>query len=201
LLWAYHFQPGIPAKTAPDREIGTRSGAAALIEKRNAALDRLCRWERRLTQLLEVLVTFFFFIILMLTITLVILRYGFNAAIIGGNEAMNYLFIYTTALGAAVSISNREHIKITFFIDRLKARSRKLIDIIDYLLIGFINAVMLGYSMAWIRSTGYFESPVLRIPNWTVQVSVPIGCGLVVLYCLNHVLFEILDGRSGAAGG
>ena len=40
----------------------------------------------------------------------------------------------------------------------------------NYLLIAFINAVMIYYSAAWIRSAGYFESPVLRLPNWMVQV-------------------------------
>ena len=164
-------------------------------------MNSLVQWERLLTQGLEVVVTFFFFIILMLTITLVIMRYGFNAAIIGGNEAMNYLFIYTTALGAAVSISNQEHIAITFFIDKLKAPARKLVNIIDYFFIAFINAVMLWYSVPWMRSTGYFESPVLRIPNWIVQASVPLGCALVILYCLNHILLEIFDGRIVSAEG
>jgi TRAP-type C4-dicarboxylate transport system permease small subunit len=129
------------------------------------------------------------------------MRYGFNAAIIGGNEAMNYLFIYTTALGAAVSIGSSEHIKITFLIDRLKARSQKFVNIINHLFIAFINGVMVWYSLPWIRSTGYFESPVLRIPNWMVQISVPVGCSLVILYCLNHILLEIFNARPSPTRG
>lgn len=163
-------------------------------------MDKLYQLERFATRLLEVIVTFFFFIILSITITLVIMRYGFNAAIIGGNEAMNYLFIYTTALGAAVSIGNGEHIKISFLIDKLKARSRRVVNIANYLLVGFINAVMIWYSLRWIHSTGYFESPVLRIPNWIVQISVPLGCSLVILYCLNHIFLEILNGRTSPDG-
>ena len=164
-------------------------------------MDRLYQLEKLVSRLLEFIITFFFFIILSITITLVLMRYGFNAAIIGGNEAMNYLFIYTTALGAAVSIGNAEHIKITFLIDRLKARSRKFVNIINYLLIAFINGVMVWCSLPWIRSTGYFESPVLRIPNWIVQISVPVGCSLVILYCLNHIILEIFNGRPSPAGG
>ncbi len=164
-------------------------------------MDRLHRLEQFVSRLLEVIITFFFFIILSITITLVIMRYGFNAAIIGGNEAMNYLFIYTTALGAAISIGSSEHIKITFLVDKLKVRSQKFVNIINYLLIAFINGVMVWYSLPWIRSTGYFESPVLRIPNWMVQISVPVGCSLVILYCLNHILLEIFNARSLPAGG
>lgn len=154
-------------------------------------MDRLYQIEQHLSHLLEVIMGFLFFIILCLTITLVIMRYGFNAAIIGGNEAMNYLFIYTTALGAAVSISRAEHIKITFLIDKLNVQFRRYINILNNMLIAFINGVMIWYSLPWIRSTGYFESPVLRIPSWIVQVSIPIGCGLVIFYCLNHIILEI----------
>jgi TRAP-type transport system small permease protein len=164
-------------------------------------VDKLYQLEQFVTRLLEVIVTFFFFIILSITITLVIMRYGFNAAIIGGNEAMNYLFIYTTALGAAVSMGNGEHIKISFLVDKLKTRSRRIVHIANYLLVGFINGVMIWYSLRWIHSTGYFESPVLRIPNWIVQVSVPLGCGLVILYCLNHIFLEIFNGNVSSAGG
>ena len=164
-------------------------------------MDRLNRMERFISRILEVIITFFFFTILMLTIILVIMRYGFNAAIVGGNEAMNYLFIYTTALGAVISIGRGDHIKITYFMDKLTARSRCIVNIVNFFFIAFFNVVMVWYSLPWIRSTGYFESPVLRIPSWVVQVSVPVGCSLVVLYCLNHILIELLNSKSPSSRG
>lgn len=149
-------------------------------------MEHLIQWEKRLDRVLETIVTLMFFGILSLTIVLVVMRYGFNSSIIGGNEAMNYLFIYTTALGAAVSVGQGTHIKIAFVVDLLPATLRRTIDMVGYGLIAFINAVMIYYSIPWIRSAGYFESPVLRIPNWIVQISVPLGCSLVILYCLNQ---------------
>ena len=154
-------------------------------------MGALHRFEQRLTGLLEVIITVFFFVILGLTIALVILRYGFNSSITGGNEAMEYLFIYTTALGAAVSVGKGEHINISFLVDKLPPTARRRANRLNYLLIGFVNGVMLWYSPNWIGSTGYFESPVMRIPNWVVQVSVPLGSGLVIVYCLNHILMEM----------
>ena len=153
-------------------------------------MQRLMDWEKRFGRVLETLVTLMFFSILSLTVLLVVMRYGFNSSIIGGNEAMEYLFIYTTALGAAVSVGKGDHIRISFLVDYLKGFPRRCIDMVCFLLIAFINGVMIYYSLPWIRSAGYFESPVLRIPNWMVQVSVPIGCSLVILYCLNHALLE-----------
>jgi TRAP-type C4-dicarboxylate transport system permease small subunit len=153
-------------------------------------VQRLTAWEKQLDRLLETIVTLMFVGILGLTVLLVVMRYGFNSSIIGDNEAMEYLFIYTTALGAAVSVGKGTHIRISFVADNLNEVPKRCVDTLGYLLIAFINAVMIYDSVPWIRSAGYFESPVMRIPNWMVQVSVPLGCGLVILYCLNHVVIE-----------
>ena len=149
------------------------------------------------TDTLEWLVTLFFFVILTLTIVLVILRYGFNEAIIGGNELVEYLFIYTTAVGAAAALGRRQHIKITWFIDKLSPVFRKVVDALGFLLIALINAVMIYYSIPWIRTVGGFESPVLRLPNRLIQIIIPIGCGLVIFYCLYHILVVIVGGNTG----
>ena len=146
------------------------------------------------SRVLEWLVTLCFFVILMLTIILVILRYGFNEAIIGGNELVEHLFIYTTAIGAAAALGRRQHIKITWFVDKLTPVYRKIVDIVGFLLIALINGVMIYYSIPWIQTVGGFESPVLRLPNRLIQIIVPIGCGLVILYCLYHILVVLVGG-------
>jgi TRAP-type C4-dicarboxylate transport system permease small subunit len=145
-----------------------------------------------LSRFLEWVITLCFFVILMLTIILVVLRYGFNESIIGGNELMEYLFIYTTAIGAAVALGRRQHIKITWFVDKLSAAYRRVTDILGFLLIALINGVMIYYSIPWIRTVGGFESPVLRLPNRLIQIIVPIGCTLVILYCVYHIVKVIL---------
>ena len=159
------------------------------------------RFKRLLSIILEWIITFFFSIILMLTVVLVVLRYGFNTAIIGGNEAMEYLFIYTTAIGAAVALERREHIKITYFVDRLPLAMKSVVNVLDLILIGFINGVMVWYSIPWIKSVGSFESPVLRIPNRIVQASVPIGCSLVIVCCLCLMITDILERKQGGFSG
>ena len=144
--------------------------------------------EDRLTTILESLVTLFFLFILCLTVLLVVLRYGFNSSIIWGSEAMNYLFIYTTALGAAVSVSAGTHIKISCVKDLTRGRWRKIVDFVGCLLVGTINVVMGWFSLPWIISAGSFESPVMRMPMWVVQITVPLGCALASLICLMHMI-------------
>jgi len=157
--------------------------------------------EQGLSRVLENLIAFFFFLIFALTVILVTLRYGFNSSITGGNEAMNYLFIYTTALGAAVSIGKGTHIRISFFADLLPQGARRAVNVVNFALIGFFNGLMVWFSVPWIKSTGMYESPVMRIPNWTVQACVPIGCTLAALYCLNHIVLELSGSKQAESAG
>ncbi len=159
-------------------------------------MRRLNRIESMLTRILQGIIILCFIGIFVLIITLVILRYGFNTTIIGGNEFVVILFIYTSALGAAVIVGKREHIAITWFIDKLPATPRKVVDIINFLSIAFINAVMIFFSIHWINTTGGYLTAVLRIPQLYAQIIVPVGCGLAVLYCLYQILLMLRPGET-----
>ena len=101
---------------------------------------------------------------------------------------MNFLFIYTTALGAAAAVSNGTHIKISCFKDLATGKLRKAIEFLGCLLVCTVNAVMGWFSLPWIASAGGFESPVMRLPMWIVQIVIPMGCGLACLFCLLHMI-------------
>jgi len=149
--------------------------------------------QKILTKIIETILMIFFLVIISVTILLVILRYVFNKGIFGGNELISYLFIYTTAMGAAISIVKREHIKITYFIDKLSPTLRIIVDIIDHLLIIFINGIMIFYSLNWIKIAGVSESPTLRIPMYTVFMSIPIGCSLVIIYSIYLIIIDLTN--------
>lgn len=143
---------------------------------------------------LEWLITAFLIIIFLLTILLVVLRYVFNSSIIGGNELTTFLFIYTTAIGAAVAIPRNRHIRIDFFIKHLGGRLRAAAEVFVYLCIGTINAVMMLYSLDWIEKVGSDLSQSLGIPLGFVKVSVPVGCFLALIFSLYAVVMVLLTG-------
>ena len=151
----------------------------------------LVKTEQVLTRLLLGIIVLCFFSILVLIITLVILRYGFNTTIVGGNEFVVILFIYTSALGAAVIIGKKEHIAITYFIDKMPNSMRKFVDVINFLLIAFINGAMILYSIQWINTTGGYLTALLTIPQFYVQIIVPISCGIAMLYCFYHIILTL----------
>jgi len=162
-------------------------------------MESLKRAAALLTLFLDGVVASLFAVILLTTILQVILRYVFNESVIGGNELMEGLFIYTTAIGSAVAVRRRRHINISYMVQQLPGFLQRLDDILVHALIAFINGVMIFYSIRWISKVGSNESPVMRVPEWTFQISIPIGCGLVIAYCLVMIVLAI-GGESPAQG-
>ncbi|MCH8069622.1 MAG: TRAP transporter small permease [Candidatus Marinimicrobia bacterium] len=155
----------------------------------------LIKSERVFTRLMEYIISIFFFFIIILVITLVVLRYGFNTTIVGGNELIVILFIYTSAIGAAIIIGKKEHIAITYFVDKLPPQLKKLVDIFNLLMIALLNGVMIVYSIPWISKTGNYLTAVLGIPQIFSQIIVPIGCFMAILYCLFHIVLVLFPKR------
>ena len=101
------------------------------------------------------------------------------------------LFIYTSMIGSAIVIGKKEHIAITYFIDKFSPAKRKIIDVINYLLIVLLNGVMIYYSINWIKVTGNYLTAILQIKQLFAQILVPIGCGITILYCFYHIFLTI----------
>ena len=154
-------------------------------------MDWMIKTEKLLTRILVGFIAFCLLSIVLLVMTLVVLRYGFNSTIIGANEFVVILFIYTSAIGAAVVIGQKEHIEIRYFIDKLPPSFRRIIDIINSLLVAGLNGVIIWYGIRWINVTGNYLTAVLRIQQMYAQIIVPIGCSIAILYCLYNIVLAI----------
>ncbi len=141
-------------------------------------------FENKLSGVLEGLMTLLFVSIFLLVVILVLLRYVFNTSLTGANEAITILFIYTTAIGSALAIGSRQHIGITFLADIISPAIYKVLDGLGLLLIVVLNLVMAWYSLEWLEATGQFLMPSTGLPRWVVQLSIPAGCCLAVIYCI-----------------
>jgi len=79
--------------------------------------NMLLSLEAWVTRQVEYLLTVTFMLIFVLVVVLVVLRYIFNTTIVGGNEATVMMFIFTTALGAAVDVARGKHIIVDTFVN------------------------------------------------------------------------------------
>ena len=139
--------------------------------------------ETVLVRTLEVVFSICFLIMFALIVTQVGLRYGFRESIGGANELAAILFAYTSALGIAVGIAKRDHMTISWFVERLPPAWRRTTDIIGLVLLLGLNLVIFYYSLRWIGATGSRMISVLQVPRWTSQIAIPIGTGASAIFC------------------
>lgn len=151
------------------------------------------RFESLLCSALEWLLGATFMLIFALVVLLVVLRYVFNTTIVGGNEVAVQLFIYTTALGAAVEIARGKHIIVDFFVNYLPVRMRYWLDVFNLLLVGVLQGFLLKFSIEWVSAVGGNEHPVTHFAEGLVQVAMPIGCALSLLFCVTRVIIKLAD--------
>ena len=156
----------------------------------------ILRFKRAVDKLLKAFLMLSIFLIFFLVTILVFMRYVFSSTLVGANEMISILFVYTTVIGAAVAIGEREHITVRFVVDKLPPAYRKTLDSLTLILIASINAAMVWYSLSsWIPITGKFLMPALQLPQIYAQISVPIGGSLAVLYCL-FALFDAAESEN-----
>ncbi len=150
------------------------------------------RLRRRVAQGIDVFLILAFATVVVLTIALTLLRYVFKTSIHGGPEIVRFCFIYTSFLGAAVLLGRREHVMVDGLITKLPKLAYKIVRVFGHVLVIALHALLLHYSFRWIGVVGYHPSDILRIPMWTIQISLQIGCGLAIFYELGHVVDLVL---------
>ncbi len=148
----------------------------------------LTKIDKYLTKTVESVLSLLFVLIFLMVFNQVVLRYLFSASIMGTAELFTVLFAYASALGTAVMIRHREHIKISFFLDKLPLRGKKFVLTINYILIGLFNAVVVYQSINWLHSIKDFRSQVTGISRAVESLSIPVGFGLALFYCALNIL-------------
>ena len=142
----------------------------------------------KLMQILEDLISLCLLAVFGITVMLVVLRYFFNTSITGANEIIIILFIYSTAIGAALALGKNEHISITVFTEKLPKKFIKPLQLIQLFLIATINAVLFWYCFNWIDITGGYKMPMTGLPRSVALFSIPIGCGIALIFCVNSFI-------------
>ena len=155
--------------------------------------------DRKLTSVLETLLALCLLVMLLTILLLVLLRYVFNVGIVGANEMTTILFVYTTAIGSAVAVGKKEHVAVEFLIEKLPSNWKTAADIFGYAGVGLLNGTMLWHSIRWIEVTGDYLMPATQLPRFYAQASVPIGCGLAVLYAAVRIASALRARRGDAA--
>ena len=127
-----------------------------------------------------------------ITFVLVFLRYVFNQSITGANEIVTILFIYTTAIGAAISIGENDHIGIDVFVNLLPKKFYKTIRILQVFLMFVLHFILFIYCLEWVEKAGGYLMPATGLPRIVAIASIPLGCIFCILFCAK-TLIDVID--------
>lgn len=120
-----------------------------------------------------------------LAILQVILRYGFGYVIFWSEEAIIYLIIYATFVGAVIVLRHNQHINVDILSVFLGERGKWMSAILASSITATYCAIIGGY--AWLMITepaAKTTTPALHWPLWVVQLAVPIGLTLMFIRSL-----------------
>src|SRR5699024_9642128 len=121
--------------------------------------------------------------------TAVFFRYFLNDPIYWATEASIYMMAWLTFIGGSLGLKYKSQASITFFIDRLSDKGKRILEIVSHLIILIFLIYLLSISYEWIFSLSNQKSSAMRIPMWIPYLSVPLG----LTFAFIHLLKDTID--------
>lgn len=116
-------------------------------------------------------------IMVLLTITVVVLRYVFDTGTVATQEAVVYLHGCVFMLGLAYTLKHDGHVRVDVFAQRLSPRTRAWIELIGHLVFLLpLCALIVWYSWDYVAAA------------WRVREASPDAGGLAYVYLLKSLL-------------
>ncbi len=148
-----------------------------------------------------ILIVLVAFLALGVTVTIV-LRYFFGLSFAALEEFLTMSFIFITLFGSALAIREKQHISISFLVEKLVKDKPVLQKISTILIDASIIAVcwiMVDYSCRWIGKVGDVLSQNSHLPMKVYYIFMPITFGLTILYAVVDILglFVKVDAPDG----
>lgn len=127
----------------------------------------------------------------------VALRYFFTRPSIWVTEMSTYLFLYLIFLGTAYALQQGTHIRVTFLLDLLNPRVKRVVSFLTSLFSMVFIAVLLwqGFVMTRDAYKGNWTSPtMLNAPYVYIHAAIVIGSFLLLLSFLCQAILELKGG-------
>ncbi len=138
----------------------------------------------------------------LIAVVAVLLRFVFGTFLFWSEEAIIYLVIYSTFLGAVITLRHNEHVNVDIVGVFLKGGGKRAmavlgaaVTVVYFAAIGFYAWLLLFEPFSTSTST-----PSLNLPLWVVEAAVPIGFTLMFLRAV-EILVRSARGKTAFAEG
>lgn len=123
-----------------------------------------------------------------LVLVSVFCRYVLNQSLSWSDEVVRYLFVWFTLFGAAVTLREREHIRVEYFVERLPAGLRRAVEIVMLAGVCLFQAALVVLGLMWVWSTRGARTSTLQWPlNLFFYAALPCTAALGVWYTLRRL--------------
>lgn len=126
-------------------------------------------------------------------------RYFLNSPLIWGQEVALYTFVWTSFIGASMSIQSKAAVAITIFVDRVNSKVRNILILIG-LLISTLFCIYIFYlSLQWILSPSiqFQKSITTQIPMIYIYVCIPISLFFMSIHFIHWLMDAFQSFRVG----
>ncbi|CAM3409749.1 TRAP transporter small permease [Halomonas lysinitropha] len=160
------------------------------------SLLRPLRWSERALDAVIAPVVFTAMAALIAVITLQVVSRVFFTAVGWTEEVARFLLVWITFLGATLAFRRGRHIAVTFVVDALPGRPRRLARIAALLVaLGFLAAlVAIGWEYMQVQS--FQKSASLRISMTWIYLVIPLSAAIMAWCALVDLLELIIEGAA-----
>ena len=133
-------------------------------------------------------------VMLLVTMADVIMRFFFNAPIVGSIEIARMMLV-CMAPAFMYTLIRGQHVRVPVFIDMLPSIGQKCFDVVGYLASAALCSLMFyqGILLTFARMEQRQVYSMLRIPTWPFHLLFAISMGLfalAILICLADILLD-----------
>ena len=120
----------------------------------------------------------------------VIFRYFLNSPLSWAGEVSVFLLVWISFIGGSLGLKYKSQASVTILIDYLPEAARRVLLIINHILMLLFLAFILYYSYKWVLSpsVGFQKSTAIQIPMWIPYSAVPVGLTCAAIHLLDNLL-------------
>lgn len=127
-------------------------------------------------------------------------RFIFNNPAAWTEEVLTYGFTWLALLTAALVVSSREHMRLTFIIDKLNPKSKMIVEIINEIaMMVFVSATFIYGGISIMKLTMIQVTPALQAPMGFFYGILPVTGILINIFCIVNIINLIRGANSGSS--
>jgi TRAP-type C4-dicarboxylate transport system permease small subunit len=140
----------------------------------------------------DLLLVCLFGVILVIILLAVFFRYVVNRSLFWSDEIVRYLFVWFTLFGAALTLRDRRHIRVEYFVECMPPRLRRAVECAGLAVVLALSAFLVVAGFLWVWETRGATTPALGLPvSGVFYAALPVTS----LFCVYFAWRRLKAGR------